>query len=236
MAMSTGRRVAIAVAGIVLVLVVVALGGLYFAQYEVKQRVIAALGPLGSAESIDVGLTSVRLTHVRLKAPPGWPAADALSADQITLIPDVRELSPEPSAYPFGRGERLRSFGGARGGWHPQSATQSQGIAEPSGWRRERRRARRCRKTNASITSRSSKAPSSSTTTPCASRRTRSLSPTPTRASTICICPRSPSRPRSPSMAPSSVRRIRARCRSAAGSRSPARIRRPPARCAASTW
>ena len=91
MAMSTGRRVAIAVASIVLVLVVVALGGLYFAQYEVKQRIIAALGPLGSAESIDVGLTSVRLTHVRLRAPPGWPAPDALRADQITLIPDVRE-------------------------------------------------------------------------------------------------------------------------------------------------
>jgi hypothetical protein len=91
MAMSTGRRVAIAVAGIVLVLVVVALGGLYFAQYEVRQRVIAALGPLGSAESIDVGLTSVRLTHVRLRAPPGWPAANALSADQVTLVPDVRE-------------------------------------------------------------------------------------------------------------------------------------------------
>jgi hypothetical protein len=92
MAMSTAKRVAIAVASIVLVLVVVALGGLYFAQYEVKQRVIAALGPLGSAESIDVSLTSVRLTHVLLKAPPGWPAPDVLRADQITLIPDVREL------------------------------------------------------------------------------------------------------------------------------------------------
>jgi hypothetical protein len=92
MAMSTARRVVIAVAGIVLVLVVVVLGGLYFAQYEVKQRVIAALGPLGSAESIDVGFTSVRLTQVVLKAPPGWPAPYALRADQITVIPDVREL------------------------------------------------------------------------------------------------------------------------------------------------
>ncbi|MEW6343502.1 MAG: DUF748 domain-containing protein [Pseudomonadota bacterium] len=92
MAMSTGRRVAIAVAGIVLVLVVVALGGLYFAQYEVKQRVIAALGPLGSAESIDVGFSSLRLTNVRLKAPPGWPAPDSLRADHITIVPDIRDL------------------------------------------------------------------------------------------------------------------------------------------------
>jgi hypothetical protein len=92
MAMSTARRMVIAVASIVLVLLVIALGGLYFAQYEVKQRVLSALGPLGSADSIDVGLTSVRLTHVRLKGPPGWPAPDALRAEQITIIPDVREL------------------------------------------------------------------------------------------------------------------------------------------------
>ncbi|WP_144150990.1 DUF748 domain-containing protein [Paraburkholderia sp. BCC1885] len=92
MAMSTGRRVAIAVASVVLVLAVVVIGGLYIAQYEVKQRVIAALGPLGSADSIDVGLTSVRLTHVVLKGPPGWPAPDSLRADQIVLVPDVREL------------------------------------------------------------------------------------------------------------------------------------------------
>jgi hypothetical protein len=92
MAMSMGRRVAIAVAGTVLVLAVVALAGLYFAQREVKARVVAALGPLGSAESIEVGFTSVRLTNVRLKGPEGWPAADALHADQIVMIPDVRDM------------------------------------------------------------------------------------------------------------------------------------------------
>jgi hypothetical protein len=92
MAMSIQGRVVIAVAGIVVVLLVVALGGVCFAQYEVKERVIAALGPLGSADRIDIGLTSVRLTHVRLKAPPGWPAPDTLRADQITLVPDVRDL------------------------------------------------------------------------------------------------------------------------------------------------
>ncbi len=71
MAMSKGKRWAIAVGGVLLVLIVVAVGALQFAQREVKERVIAALGPLGSAESIDVGLTSVHLTNVLLKAPPG---------------------------------------------------------------------------------------------------------------------------------------------------------------------
>ncbi|MFM0396663.1 DUF748 domain-containing protein [Paraburkholderia phytofirmans] len=92
MAMSKGKRWAVAVGGVLLVLIVVVVGAFQFAQREVKERVIAALGPLGSAENIEVGLTSVRLTNVRLKAPPGWPAGDPLRADEITLTPDIRDL------------------------------------------------------------------------------------------------------------------------------------------------
>ncbi|MGA7777837.1 MAG: DUF748 domain-containing protein [Paraburkholderia sp.] len=92
MSMSIPRRAAIVVGIVVLVVLVAAVGGLYLVQYEVKQRVTAALGPLGSAESIDVGLTSVRLTHVLLKPPPGWPAPDVLRADQITIVPDIHDL------------------------------------------------------------------------------------------------------------------------------------------------
>jgi Domain of Unknown Function (DUF748) len=92
MAVSIPKRVAIVVVSIVLVVLVVILGGLFYVQYEVKQRVTAALGPLGSAERIDVGLTTVRLTQVRLKPPPGWPAPDVLRADQITIVPDIHDL------------------------------------------------------------------------------------------------------------------------------------------------
>jgi len=92
MAMSKGKRWAIAVGGVLLVLIVAVVGALQFAQREVKERVIAALGPLGSAQSIQVGLTSVHLTNVLLKAPPGWPAGDPLRADEITLTPDIRDL------------------------------------------------------------------------------------------------------------------------------------------------
>ena len=92
MAMSKARRWAIAAGGVLLVLIVVAVGALQFAQREVKERIIAALGPLGSAESIRVGLTSVHLTNVLLKAPPNWPAGDPLRADEITITPDIRDL------------------------------------------------------------------------------------------------------------------------------------------------
>lgn len=92
MAMSKGKRWIVAIVSVLVVLVVVAFGALQYAQREVKARIVAALGPLGSAESIDVGLTSVHLSHVVLKAPPGWPAGDPLRADEITLTPDIHDL------------------------------------------------------------------------------------------------------------------------------------------------
>jgi hypothetical protein len=92
MAMSKGRRWIVVVGGTLLALILIAIGAMQFAQQEVKNRVSSALGPLGSADSIDVGLTSVHLTHVVLKAPPGWPAGEPLRADEITITPDVRDL------------------------------------------------------------------------------------------------------------------------------------------------
>jgi uncharacterized protein involved in outer membrane biogenesis len=91
MAMSKGRVMA-AVAGVILLLVVLALGGLYFVQREVKARVVDALAPLGTAESIDVGFSAITLHRVRLSAPKDWPTPDALTADEITMTPDVRDL------------------------------------------------------------------------------------------------------------------------------------------------
>ena len=92
MAMSKSRRWIVAVGATLLALILIAIGAMQFAQQQVKNRVSAALGPLGSADSIDVGLTSVHLTHVVLKAPPGWPAGEPLRADEITITPDVRDL------------------------------------------------------------------------------------------------------------------------------------------------
>ncbi|MDE1180610.1 DUF748 domain-containing protein [Paraburkholderia sp.] len=92
MAMSLGKRVSIAIVGVIVTLAVIAFIGLQYAQREIRSRLIDALGPLGSAETIDVGLTSIRLTHVRLKPPPGWIGSDPLRADEIIITPDVRDM------------------------------------------------------------------------------------------------------------------------------------------------
>ncbi|HWT36626.1 MAG TPA: DUF748 domain-containing protein [Paraburkholderia sp.] len=92
MAMSKGSRVTAAVTGVIVLLVVLAVGGLYFVQREVKARVVDALTPLGTAESIDVGFSAITLHRVRLTAPKDWPTPDALTADEIALTPDIRDL------------------------------------------------------------------------------------------------------------------------------------------------
>lgn len=92
MAMSKGKRMALAALGGVVLLVVLALVALYVAQREVKSRVVQALAPIGSAERIDVGLTEVKLVNVQLKAPADWPTPYSLHADTITLVPDLRDL------------------------------------------------------------------------------------------------------------------------------------------------
>ncbi|MBN3764497.1 DUF748 domain-containing protein [Burkholderia sp. Ac-20365] len=92
MAMSMGKRVMLTVAGAIVLLVVIAIGGLYFVQHEVKERIVVALAPLGTAESIDVGFSAITLRRVRLTAPKDWPTPDALTADEITITPDIRDL------------------------------------------------------------------------------------------------------------------------------------------------
>jgi uncharacterized protein involved in outer membrane biogenesis len=92
MTMSAGKRAVLAVAGVIVVLAVIAVGGLFFLQHTVKQHVVDALAPLGTAESIDVGLSAITLRRVRLSAPEDWPTPNALTADEIVLTPDIRDL------------------------------------------------------------------------------------------------------------------------------------------------
>jgi Domain of Unknown Function (DUF748) len=96
MAASGTRRMVPWLAGIVVVLVAAVLGGWLIVGYEMKERVIEALGPLGSADDISVSWGQVALTHVRLRGPPGWPTDDALRAERVTLDIDMHSLLTLP--------------------------------------------------------------------------------------------------------------------------------------------
>jgi hypothetical protein len=96
MAASKRQRVVLWLAGVVVVLVLAVVGGWLIVGYEMKARVIEALGPLGSAEDISVSWGQVSLAHVRLRGPQGWPADDALRAERVTLDIDMHSLLSLP--------------------------------------------------------------------------------------------------------------------------------------------
>ncbi|WP_250514037.1 DUF748 domain-containing protein [Caballeronia sp. INDeC2] len=96
MAGSSARRGALWAIGIVVALVVVAIGGWLFVVHQMKERIIETLGPNGSVEEIDVGFGHVTLSRVRLRGPKDWPASDAMRAERIVLDVDMHSLIAKP--------------------------------------------------------------------------------------------------------------------------------------------
>ena len=78
-----------AVIGLVVALVA---GGLYFGAKALKGKVEQALGPEAEIGEVRLGLTSVEVLKLRLKAPAGWPAPDTLRAERIRIAPDLLAL------------------------------------------------------------------------------------------------------------------------------------------------
>ena len=76
----------------VAVLILTGVAGMHFAARSVKESIQQALGPEGEVAEIKVGLTSVEILDVRIKAPRGWPSNSALRARRIVVVPDLREL------------------------------------------------------------------------------------------------------------------------------------------------
>lgn len=72
----------------------VALGGLamLFAAKTLKTQVEQALGPASEIGAIALRWNAVEITDLRIKGPPGWPAADTLRAGRITVTPDLGSL------------------------------------------------------------------------------------------------------------------------------------------------
>ena len=92
MAGTKARRVALWAGAVIVVLLLAVVGGGLFVVHEMKARVLETLGPLGSAEDIDVGYARITLSRVRLRGPQGWPTDDTLRAERVTLNVDMRAL------------------------------------------------------------------------------------------------------------------------------------------------
>ncbi|HCX34077.1 MAG TPA: hypothetical protein DHV08_11320 [Rhodocyclaceae bacterium] len=92
MAARNPQRWTVIALAILVGLVVLFTGALYFGARALKGKVEQALGPESEIGEIRLGLTAVEVLGLRIQAPPGWPAPDTLRAERIRIAPDLRGL------------------------------------------------------------------------------------------------------------------------------------------------
>ena len=97
--MKTGRtaRILIGLLVTLLLLAAATFFGFRYATGVLKSQVEAALGENSEVDEIVVGWSNIVVSGVRIRAPKGWPAAQTLSAEKITITPDLRGLLSDRS-------------------------------------------------------------------------------------------------------------------------------------------
>jgi hypothetical protein len=86
------KRWAIILASVIAVTGTAATVGLRYATKALKGQVEQALGPESEVGEIVAGWSTIEVRRVRIRAPKGWPAADALRAQRIVIAPDLLGL------------------------------------------------------------------------------------------------------------------------------------------------
>lgn len=89
------RRLAIALAVFVTLVIAIVIG-LRVATQRLQSSIVQALGPRASIGELSAGWTGIEVRELRIKAPPGWPAADELRAERVHVVPDLRSLFGGP--------------------------------------------------------------------------------------------------------------------------------------------
>jgi hypothetical protein len=74
------------------VLALAAAGAYRTAERALAARIASGLGPGASVGAVRLAGRAVEIDALRIAAPPGWPAADALCVDQVRLVPSLRSL------------------------------------------------------------------------------------------------------------------------------------------------
>jgi uncharacterized protein involved in outer membrane biogenesis len=77
---------------VVIAFAIAVVAGLHVATRALKGQVEQALGPDSEVAAIVVNWTSIEARGVRIRAPKGWPAEDALRAERIVVSPDLLGL------------------------------------------------------------------------------------------------------------------------------------------------
>lgn len=86
------KRVALGALVAISLLSAAAMVGMHFAVKALRGQVEQALGADGEVGEITVGWSAIEVQRVRIRAPKGWPTADALRAQRVLIVPDLRGL------------------------------------------------------------------------------------------------------------------------------------------------
>ena len=92
MATGRGKGWALIALAVVVVLITGGIVGFRVALGVLKGKVVAALGPDSEIKDLRVGWFSLDVEELRIKAPSEWPAADALRAERLVIVPSLRSV------------------------------------------------------------------------------------------------------------------------------------------------
>ena len=86
------KRLTLIALAVIVILIVGGIVGFGVAVRVLKGRVVAVLGPNSEIRDIRLGWSSVNIEGLRIKGPSAWPAADALRAERVAVVPSLRSL------------------------------------------------------------------------------------------------------------------------------------------------
>jgi hypothetical protein len=92
MAARQGKRWGLIALAVLIVLIVGGVAGFQVGVRVLKKKVVEALGPDSQITDIRLGWFSVEVEGLRIKGQKGWPAADALRAERVTVVPSLRSF------------------------------------------------------------------------------------------------------------------------------------------------
>jgi hypothetical protein len=92
MAGGSAKKWVVILLGVLVVLVVAGVLGFRMALDFTKGKIVEALGPGSQIGALEVGWSSVDVVGLRIQGPKGWPTADALRTERVTVVPSLRSL------------------------------------------------------------------------------------------------------------------------------------------------
>ena len=95
---NTPRRWTLILGSLLVVILIAGFAAFQIGIRTLKGQIETALGPQGEVKEIQIGLTGVEITGIRIRAQKStdqqvpWPAEDEMRAERILIIPDMLDL------------------------------------------------------------------------------------------------------------------------------------------------